>query len=536
MYRSKVWGTAWLTIGFAALVLGGCTLRPEPLTNDEQSALAAGDREAMFADQEPLTSPLTLREAFRRALAYNLDARVKVMEEALAQNDLDLSRYDLLPKVYLNADYTDRNNQNASSSQSIINGSTTVPPSVSSDLHDFAAQLNLSWNILDFGVSYFNARQQANRVLVADEERRKVVVNLLQDVRRAFWRAAGAQRLQQQVEQAIREAQNALPAARKVESEGVGSPVDSLRYQKALLDLIGQLEAADHVLDVSKVELASLINLPPGQHYTLAVPAANMLRIKQAPMPIGKMEQTALIFNPDIREQSYQTRISADETRKALLRLLPGITLSVSPNYDSNSFLVNHNWVTGSAQLAGYLSNLLTAPTQFRRADENVELSARRREAVGMAVLAKLHIAYEQYLSAASEYRWATQLSDVDQRLYQQIANRAATDVQGDLERVSAQVSEVFSLLRRYQSYAETQAALGRLYAALGIDPPPAQIEELDIDAVDQDVNRVLADSSLAVSNSDSQASVPAGNAPQQAVAQQSVAAAPAGDASAKPN
>jgi multidrug efflux system outer membrane protein len=218
------------------------------------------------------------------------------------------------------------------------------------------------------------------------------------------------------------------------------------------------------------------------------------------------------------------------------LRLLPGITLSVSPNYDSNSFLVNHNWVTGSAQLAGYLSNLLTAPTQFRRADENVELSARRREAVGMAVLAKLHIAYEQYLSAASEYRWATQLSDVDQRLYQQIANRAATDVQGDLERVSAQVSEVFSLLRRYQSYAETQAALGRLYAALGIDPPPAQIEELDIDAVDQDVNRVLADSSLAVSNSDSQASVPAGNAPQQAVAQQSVAAAPAGDASAKPN
>ena len=37
--------------------------------------------------------------------------------------------------------------------------------------------------------------------------------------------------------------QNALPAARKVETEGLQSPVDSLRYQKALLDLIGQLEA-----------------------------------------------------------------------------------------------------------------------------------------------------------------------------------------------------------------------------------------------------------------------------------------------------
>jgi outer membrane protein TolC len=480
--------------GLAALAASGCGLKPEPLTVPERAAQAAADRQAMFARQEPLTRPLTLREAFRRALAYNLDSRVKVMEEALAQNDLDLSRYDLLPKVYIDANYTARNNLAAYSSQSITNGSITVPPSTSSNIDDLAAQLNLSWNILDFGVSYFNARQQANRVLVADEERRKVVANLLQDVRRAFWRAAGAQRLHQQVQQAIREAQNALPAARKVETEGLKSPVDSLRYQKALLDLIGQLEAAGNLLDVSKVELASLINLPPGQPYTLAVPAAQSLRIRSVPMPIRQMEEAALIFNPDVREQSYQTRISADETRKALLRLLPGFTISANPNYDSNTYLVHNEWITGSAHLAGYLSNLILVPANLRRADINVALSDRRREAVGMAVLAKLYIAYQQYVSAASEYRYAVQLSDVDQRLYQQIANRTATDVQGDLERVSAEVSAVFSMLRRYRSYADAQAALGRLYAALGIDPPPSQIEELDIASVDRDMRRALAD------------------------------------------
>ncbi len=492
MGRLGLTGASWVAVGVAVLAFGGCGLKPEPLTVPERAAQAAADRQAMFAHQEPLTRPLTLREAFRRALAYNLDSRVKVMEEALAQNDLDLSRYDLLPKLYVDANGTARNNLPAYSSQSITNGSVTVPPSTSANIDDFAAQLNLSWNILDFGVSYFNARQQANRVLVADEERRKVVVNLLQDVRRAFWRAAGAQQLHHQVEQAIREAQNALPAARKVETEGLKSPVDSLRYQKALLDLIGQLEAADHLLDVSKLELASLINLPPGQPYTLAVPPARSLRIRPVRMPIGQMEETALIFNPDVREQSYQSRISADETRKALLRLLPGFTLSVSPNYDTNTFLVNHEWVTGSAHLAGYLSNLLLVPANVRRADINVALSDRRREAVGMAVLAKLYIAYQQYLSAASEYRYAVQLADVDQRLYQQIANRTATDVQGDLERVSAEVSTVFSTLRRYRSYAEAQAALGRLYAALGLDPPPAQAEQLEIGTLDQVVRRTL--------------------------------------------
>ncbi len=204
------------------------------------------------------------------------------------------------------------------------------------------------------------------------------------------------------------------------------------------------------------------------------------------------MEETALIFNPDIREQSYQTRISVDETHKAILKLLPGFTFNVNPNYDSNSFLVNHDWVSGAAQIAGYVNNLLLLPTTMRRDDEMLELANRRREAVGMAVLAKLHIAYDEYLAAASEYHWATQLADVDQRLYQQIANRAETDVQGDLERVSAQVSAVFSKLRSYQSYAESQAALGRLYATLGVKPPPSEIELLNIEAIDSDVYDAL--------------------------------------------
>jgi hypothetical protein len=173
--------------------------------------------------------------------------------------------------------------------------------------------------------------------------------------------------------------------------------------------------------------------------------------------------------------------------------MLPGFTLSVNPNYDSNSFLVHHGWVTASAQLSGYLSNLLTAPVRIRRANEMDELSARRRQAISMATLAKLYIAYQQYLADAAEYRYAAELADVDDRLYQQIANRTATDVQGDLERVSAQVGSVFSALRRYQSYAETQAALGRLYAALGIDPPPGPVMELDIAGVDRDVRHALA-------------------------------------------
>ena len=475
-----------VSLGIVLIALGGCTLVPHPLTDAERLAEADGDRAEMYGKQEPLRHPLTLHEAFARALKYNLDGRVKLVEEALAVDDLDLSRYDLLPKAYINAAGTSRNNDLASSAVSATSGAETLPPSISTDRNDFASDLLVSWNILDFGVSYFAARQQSDRVLIGHEERRKVIQTLLQDVRRAFWRAASAQRLNHQITDSIHAAEAALPNARKVETEGLRSPVDSLRYQKALLDLIRTLESAQALLAVSKIELAQLINMPPDQPYSLAVP--NDLRLDSVHVPLGQMEETALLLNPDIRELSYQKRISVDDTHKALLKLLPGITFSYDPSYDSNSFLVNHYWATSAIRLGGYLSNLLTFPVTYRRAENAEHLADLKREAMSMAVLAKVHIAFQQYLDASKAFRRAQQVADVDQRLYEQIHNRNATDVGGELEQISAQVSAETSQLQRYQAYAETQAALGRLYAAMGIDPLPEDVDTLDF----RGLNRAL--------------------------------------------
>lgn len=458
------------------------------MTDAERAAELQVDTVAMFADQEPLNHPLTLHEALARALKYNLDARVKVMEEALAADDLDLSRYDLLPKVGYNGAYLTRNNVEGSSSRSVTTGVQTLEPSTSTDRDRLVADLTLSWNLLDFGVSYFNARQQANRILVVDEQRRRVTQNLFQDVRRAFWRAAGAQVLNARIKSAIRESQGALTNSRQVEKEGLRPPVDALRYQKALLDLLRQLESVQQVLAISKTELASLINLPPGQNYTLAVPRS--LAVQQLNVSMARMEETALMLNPDIREQSYLKRISVDEAHKAILKLLPSATLSWGPNYDSNSFLVNNTWTAGAVRIGGYLNSLILAPVTLRRTDNATLLVDTRREALSIATLAKLHIAYQQYLAASRDYSRSTELADVDQRLSQQITNRTANDVQGDLERISAEVSAVFSELRRYQAYAEAQAALGRIYATIGVDPVPSEATAYDVIELSKEIRR----------------------------------------------
>lgn len=471
-----------LLAGLAAVGLAGCTLAPKPMTDAERTDEAAYDLSAMFGNGVPLRRPLTLDEAYARALKYNLDARVKVMEAAVARDDFDLSRFDLLPRVVAAAGYTTRNNVDGSSSQSVATGQQSLEPSTSSDINRTSTDLTASWNLLDFGVSYFNARQQADRALVAEEQRRRAVHILFQDVRRAYWQAASAQALERQVQSSINAADAALRSSRNVESEVLRSPIDALRYQRSLLELVRQLDLVQRYLATAKIELASLIGLPPGSRYTLSAPGMHSLPVERIALRVRDMEQTALLRNPDIREQSYQRRITVDETHKAIMRSFPGIDLTGGPRFDSNSFLVNNYWSAAAVRASWNIVNLLSIPTHMRRGENAADLADLRRQAVSMAVLAKLHISYRQYQLAMREYRESRRMADVDRRLYQQIANREETGAQGDLEKVSAQVSAVTSDLRVYQAYADAQAALGRLYAAMGADPVPTAIASVEVE------------------------------------------------------
>jgi len=479
--------------GAAAFLVAGCVVQPHPITDAEIIAQAAADRQAMFAGQEPLTHPLTLQEAYARALKYNLDRRAKLMEQAVAYDGLEVGNFDLLPKLTADAGYLTRNNTEASSSRSIATGAQSLVPSTALDKNRVVADLTLSWNILDFGVSYFAARQQANRALIAEEHRRKVAQNLLQDVRAAFWRAASAQALGGKIDAAIHDADEALGRSRRVEREGLRAPLDALRYQRTLLDLLRQLESVRQKLQLAKTELAALINVPPGQDFIVRIPAAAAMTYEPLEQSVAALEQVAMMRNPELRELSYETRISVDETHKSMLKLLPGVNLSYAGNFDSNSFLVHHWWAEGAERVSWNLLNLLSAPAVLRLGGDSEKLAELRRQAVAMAVLTKLHIAYEQYVYTGKEYKRARELSGVDQRIYAQVSNRTAADAQSVLERVAAEVYAANSELRQYETYADLQAALGRIYATLGLDPEPAHLAAFDVSTLSSAVAYIMS-------------------------------------------
>ena len=137
--------------------------------------------------------------------------------------------------------------------------------------------------------------------------------------------------------------------------------------------------------------------------------------------------------------------------------------------------------------------SLLTGAPGVHRARNSVKLAEAQRQAVAMAVLTKLHLAYQQYLDAGKEYGRARALAEVDERLYAQLSGRAAAEAQNELEPIVAGVASVASSLRRYESYSNMQAALGRLYDTVGIDIDPADLVRLDAAVLGRKTEEIMA-------------------------------------------
>jgi outer membrane protein TolC len=472
------------TVIIAATTLSGCAIHPKPFTNSERVQSAHASRAELTAKQDPVSGPITLDEAMARAIRYNLDNRVKMMEEVLAQKQLDLSNFDLLPKLTAAAGYTGRDELLASRSVGLASGSTTVPPSYSSDKRDHTYDVGFSWNLLDFGVSYYEAKEQADRVLVVGERRRRVVQLMMQQVREVYWEAVGAQSLHDKVAVLLEQARRALEDSKQTQNEHLRTPLTALSYQRDLLEILRELEVIRGHLEEAKPRLASLMNLEPGQAYTLAAP--EKFTSPEFQMATDQMEETALEHRPDLLEQAYNERISVNETHKALAKLLPGVELEFGTHYDSNSFLSYHTWQDAGIRASWNLLNVVNAKNVRGAAHAQFELAHGQRLALAMAVLTQVYVARSDLDAKQHEFEVLAQLKEVDQQILGHIHNAAREQAEGQLEEIRAATNAMMSELRLYECYGQLQSAYGNLLATLGIDPIPENVRNYDLTTLEQ--------------------------------------------------
>lgn len=469
-----------LAAGLLGLLLAaGCSIVPKPVTEQEVRGRVQADQFKIYSGQEPVFAPIGFEEALARALKYNLDYRLKLMDLALNRGLAEVAKFDMLPNLLVSAGYTQRNNLAGSRSFDIVNGQAVdrMPPSYTGgqDNNRRTASVEFTWNALDFGVGYYRAKQKADEVLIAEERRRRVVQNILADVRSAYWRAAGAQRLARESDRLMERVRTALERSREAERQGLVAPREALNYQRMLLDAVNLLSSRRLELDFAKRELAALMNITPGTDFSVAEVAEPALM--PVPLNVAELEELALVSRPELRQEDYQTRITAAEARKQMLYLLPNLSLNLGAQYDSNRYLYNNDWVDAGARVSWNLFRALALPETRRAQEAQVNVDDMRRMALSMAILTQVRVAIERYRLTLADLEFAKESNQVDQRMAGYARAALATRADSELESIRADTRALNSEFQRYAAYAAAQAAFGRIYNSVGLEVVPAGIE-----------------------------------------------------------
>ena len=461
---------ARLITGVAGLVLlGGCTVTPKPLTPAELATRADENAAKVAANQEPVSAPIDLYEAMARALKYNLDYKVEMQNEALKVRELDLSRYDMLPQLVASGGYAGRNNDAGASSLSLITRRQSLEPSTSAERDIFAGDLTLSWDVLDFGLSYVRAKQKSDEVLIALEQRRKVSNRIIEDVRTAYWRAVSAERLLAKLGELEGSVTTTLTGSEQLAERRLSVPLTALTYQRELVDIQAEIRRLQRELTIAKAQLAALMNLKPGTEFTLVLPDRSQ-KLPAVTAPGEDMMMAALRNRPELREVSYRERINRKELDAALLRALPSLKGIIGVNVDSNSFLFNNDWIQYGARASWNLLNIFKLPAEKKAIRAQGDLLEKRELALTMAVMTQVHVARARFAHLSTELDTATHSNDIQNKIMYQIraGNTAGAISQQTLlrEEMNTLVSEV-----KYDiAYADAQNAYANLFASMGLD------------------------------------------------------------------
>ena len=458
--------------GFVAiatlLLLGsGCSITPKPISERDLEARMLTDF-LVIADLAPaLQGPLSLDGAFDRALEHNLDVRVDAMRQVLAERELALSTYRMLPALVGNVGWNDRSEYQAASSVSIITGSQSLEPSYSSEKDVLSSDLGLSWNILDFGLSYVRSQQAADKVLLAHEQQRRAAQAIARDVRVAYWRAASAGRLSERTAALQERVAKALENSRASDRRGLAAPLIALSFQRELIGIQAELQQLRRNFSYATIELSNLVNARPDTGFVFS--STPDLREIGATLP--EMEHAAMLHRPEVREAAYHERIAAADAKAALLELLPNVNLQISTNYNSNDLLVYNDWISWGAQVSYNLIQVLRLPRTLGKIEADRELQYAQRLATSMAVVSQVHVSKALYDHQREQHALSLAYLDTQTEILERVRAEATTRSATEQALIREEMNQLVAEAKRDLAYAELEGAYADVLVAMGISP-----------------------------------------------------------------
>ena len=475
MIKKSLIGLSAATI---ALIFTGCSVKINKLTKEEINQSVQKNMAELKKNDDPITGALSLDEAIVRATQNNRDHRIKVLEKEFRKQELLISEDGMLPALNAQGGITHRDNVLASRSKNIFTGEQSYDYSTSTDNTQKTAEARVSWNALDFGLSYVRAQEDADRVLIACEDQRKVEHQIQQDVREAYWKAVSAQNLLIQINPVVEKVRASIKESNELEATLTGNIMDSLSFRREMLDILISLQNLKRDLLTAKPRLAVLMGLTPDTQFTLSDEMSEE-NIQSYQCDIEKMEQIAFQKRPELMKSRYEARIAVQETKSVMYSMFPGISFDAGVNYSSNSYTYNNSWYDYGMRVNMNLFKVFGYKHLKERAKFGEEIAKEQQNAVGMAVLTQVHLAVIRYKEALEQWDATNQYYHVTNRISDITRASNVNNLSSKQQVARDELSKLIANVKRDMAYAEVQNSFGGIYESVGLQHNSKDIEKV---------------------------------------------------------
>jgi outer membrane protein, multidrug efflux system len=274
--------------------------------------------------------------------------------------------------------------------------------------------------------------------------------------------------------------------------------------------MMQQIQLLRREIESARADLASLMNVSFRRNIVLASPVGFDQRVPlQRIDDVEALERLALAERPELREEDYSKRINRDETRKAMLRMLPGFEISAALNRDTNRYLINHDWADAGLRLTWNLLNLISGPANISAAEAQEQVGELRRLSVSMAVIAQVNVSARRYQLARVDYDLAVRVAELENAMAAE-AGAGKTGLPRELEILQRGFGRLFASFRRDAAFIEVQNAAGAMTISIGKDPLPGDTRIADVDTLALELERRTGEWTLVQPAMFAQAPIPA--------------------------
>ncbi len=300
---------------------------------------------------------ITLSGALRLALKFYpgiLSSKYSYIASIYAKNQT-LSQY--YPQISGNAgfsknSYMDVNNKNVISGGQIING-----PGINYSLNDYSASLNASYVLYSFGSRYYNYLNAKYQMKGARAGYDYDINSDLYEVILDFAQYFADKELMKAAGENLKNDKIQYKAAEAYYKVGTGDLLDAETAKATMETAKATYINSKFNVKIAKLALLNAVGLPPlSKNYRFV----NTLKFKPFKNKLKKLIQTAVKYNPQLKQAVYAVKASNASVKKAGGGYFPTFNADFSYTGANSSFPLNKNYSVGLSVSIPIFNGFLT--------------------------------------------------------------------------------------------------------------------------------------------------------------------------------